>query len=195
VTVHNQCSNIELVSPVWFDNGVICSKLADQQMNVGTAMKAYFEIYATQDEFEGALLFRLQRYPNGWHSVDTLTTEVNKEAMHAYILLVWKTKNSELFVYATLVERAKEFTWDEDKLKKLYHENHSQIKKYDDATSYKWFINDNVALKMSSKANDFKRKFELSISISEEEKEDADMKLLCKVMHPAVLNRSITTTR
>jgi hypothetical protein len=62
VTIHNQCLNIELVSPVYFGNGVVCPKLSDRQIGIGTTMRTCLEIYATHNEFEGALLFKLQRY-------------------------------------------------------------------------------------------------------------------------------------
>jgi hypothetical protein len=54
VTIHNQCSNIELVSPVYFDNGAICPKLSDRQIDIDTKMRAYFEINTTQNDVEGA---------------------------------------------------------------------------------------------------------------------------------------------
>jgi hypothetical protein len=43
ITIHNQCLN-KLVSPVYFCNGIVCSKLSDQQIDIGTKMRASFKI-------------------------------------------------------------------------------------------------------------------------------------------------------
>jgi hypothetical protein len=73
-----------------------------------------------------------------------------------------------------LVEHAKEFTWNEDKLKKLYDANQGWLKKYDKTVSY-----DNMALKTTFKVEDLEGIFELSISISEEEGNMHAMRPLC----------------
>jgi hypothetical protein len=87
VNILNLCPNTKLVSSVYFGNGIVCPKLFGQQIDINTKMNASFEINATQDDFEGALLFRLQRYSNDQHNTDTSTTNANKnELTHVYIL-------------------------------------------------------------------------------------------------------------
>jgi hypothetical protein len=175
VTVHNQCSNIELISLIYLGNGAVCPKLSGQRIDIGARMNASFEINTTQCDFEGALLFELQRHVESDNqcNMDSLTKEVNKkDTTHVHMLVVWEVKNSKYFVHVALVEHTKEFTWNEDKLKKLYHENRWWLKEYDSAASHTWFIDDNMVLKTTFETSGLKENFELSISISEEEKDD-----------------------
>jgi hypothetical protein len=110
INILNLCPNTKLVSPVYFGDGAICLKLFGQQVDIGTKMKASFEINISQDDFGGALLFKLQRYSDSQHNIDTSTTEDNEdEAMHVHMLVVWKLKDAKPFVRATLVGHTKEF--------------------------------------------------------------------------------------
>jgi hypothetical protein len=180
IIIHNQCLNIELVSSVYFSNGAICSKLFDQQIDINAVMKIRFEIYATQDEFEGALLYKLQRKFHDQYNMDILTTRVDKnEAKYVYMFIAWKMKDTKPFVHVVLVEHAGKFVWNEDKLKKLYDENCGWLKEYNDTISDAWFVGDNMALKTTFKAEDMGKNFELSISISEEEVNGYAMRPLC----------------
>jgi hypothetical protein len=178
VTIHNQCSKTELVSPVYFRDGAVCPKLSDQRMDIDAKNDASFEIYSTQDNFEGALLYKLQKHIDDQHNIDTSTTEANKnESIYVYMLIVWKWKDSKPFAHIALVEHAEEFTWDENKLRKLYAKNRSRLKEYDNTISDTWSMGDNMALKTSIEVKDLKGYFELSISISEE-KDDYAMRPL-----------------
>jgi hypothetical protein len=179
VTIHNQCLNIELVSPVYFGNGAVCPKLSDQQIDISTEMKARFEINTIQDEFEGALLFKLQRHSGNQYSADTSTIETNKNgAKCVQMLAAWKVKDSKPLLHVLLIEHAKEFTWNEDNLKKLYDKNFGWLKEYNDAISDTWLMDDNMALKTSFEVRGLKGNFELSISIFEE-KDDYAIRPLC----------------
>jgi hypothetical protein len=185
IAIHNQCSNIELVSPVYFGNEVVCPKLSDQQMNISAKMRTCFEINAARDDFEGALLFKLQRYvgSNAQHNTDTLTIKTNKnETKCVQMFVAWKIISSEPFVHVVLVEHTKEFTWNEDALKKLYYGNHHQFWGYDDVISDTWFIDDNMALRTAFGVRDLKGNFELNISISEGERDTYAIKPLCAVL-------------
>jgi hypothetical protein len=148
VTIHNRCLNTELVSPVYVGNGAVCPKLSSQQMGISAAMRASFEINATQDEFEGVLIYKLQRYSDSQHNMDMTITETNKnEEKCVQMLIAWKVKNYKPFLHVTLAEHAKEFTWNESELRKFHDKNRSWLKEYDSTTSYPWFMNDNMALK------------------------------------------------
>jgi hypothetical protein len=176
-TIHNQCSKTKLVSPVHFVNGAVCPKLSNQQIDIDTAMNVNFEIYATRDNFEGALIYKVQIYASSQHNMNTSETDDNK-AKHVYMLVAWKMKDSKSFVYVVLVEHAKKFIWNEDKLKRFYYENHNRFKEYDDIISDTWFMND-TTLKTSFRVEGMNGNFELIISISEEERDDYAMKPLC----------------
>jgi hypothetical protein len=170
VAIHNRCSNIKLVSPVYFCNGTVYSKLSDQQIDIGTKMNASFEISAAQSKFEGALLFKLQRHFNDWCNMDALTTETNeREEKCVQLLIAYKVKDSKVILHVALVEHANEFTWDENKLKKLYDKNRSWLNEYNNTMSYSWFMDDNMTLKTTFGSRDLNGALEINISISEEE--------------------------
>jgi hypothetical protein len=181
VTIQNQFPNIKLVSPVCFGNNAACPKLSDQRIDIDTGMYVSFEIYATQDDFEGALLYKLQRNigSDDQRNTDTLSTETNKnETKCVQMFAAWKVKDSNPFLYVVLIEHAKEFIWNENELRILYNKNHNRLKKYDGTRSDIWLIDDNITLKVSFEVRGLKGNFELSISISEEEGYDY-MRPLC----------------
>jgi hypothetical protein len=167
-----------LVSPVYFGNGAACSKLFVQQIDIGTEMKASFEINVTQGLFEGALLYKLQRCSNNQYNMDTSTIENNKETC-IQMFVSWKAKDTRLFVRVVLIKHTKEFIWNEDKLKKLYNKNRGWLRKYDDTVTDTWLMNDNMVLRTSFKVRGFKENFELNIFISEEERIDDVIRPLC----------------
>jgi hypothetical protein len=176
VTIHNQCSNTKLVSPVYFGNGAVCPKLSGRGACIGTKSNISFEIN-TKDDFEGALLFKLQKCSDNQSNIDASTTETNEnESTHVYMLAVWKVMDSKPLICVVLVEHTKEFTWSEDVLKKLYDNNRDWIKEYSDPVLNTWFMDDNMVLKTSFKARGLKDNFELSISISEERGDDYVMR-------------------
>jgi hypothetical protein len=183
--IHNRCSSIKLVSPVYFDDGAVCTKLSNQLTEIGTLMNASFEIKTAQDEFEGALLFKLQRYFDRQYNMNTSTTEAdNNETKYVHMLVAWKVKDSCSFAHVVLVEHTKKIIWNGDQLKKLYDKSFSWLKEYNDTISDTWSMNSNMVLKTSFKvrwlrydllsiiglrsARDSKENFELNISISEE---------------------------
>jgi hypothetical protein len=181
VTIHNQCSNIKLVSPIYFGKGTICPKLSSQRMDIGTEMDASFEIYATQDVFEGALLYNLQRYSESddQRNIDILTKETNKnEAKYVQMFVAWKMEDSKPLLYLVLIEHTKEFIWNENELRKLYNKNHNRLKEYDDAIPDGWLIDNNMVLETSFEVRGLKGDFELSIFVSEEKRRDY-MRPLC----------------
>jgi hypothetical protein len=177
VTIRNQCSNTKLVSPVYFGNGATCPKLSSQQIDICAKTNAHFEINTIQDDFEGALLFKLQRYSNRQRNMNASTTETNKgEVAHVYMLAAWKVMDSKFFVCVVLIEHTKEFTWDESKLEKLYNKNRDWLKEYNDTTIVTWFMDNNIVLKTAFRVRGLKNNFRLSISIFEERGNDYDMK-------------------
>jgi hypothetical protein len=179
VTIHNQCLNTELVSPVYFGNGAVYFKLFDQQVDIGSKMRVSFEINATQEEFECALLYKLQIYSDRQHGIDTSITENNdNKAKCVQMFIAWKVKDFSTFVHIALIEHAREFVWNEDKLRRLYNKNHNWLKEHNVAST-KWLVDDNMTLKTSLKVRGLKGNFELSIAISGEEKDDYAVRPLC----------------
>jgi hypothetical protein len=180
LVIHHQFPGIELTSLLYYGNGAVCPQLSDQQIDIGTKRKYGFEIYAIQDDFVSALLFKLQRSTDGQCNMDASTTETDKNVTrYVQMLVAWKVTDSKSFVYIVLIEHIKEFTCNEEALKKLYYENHDQFKEYDDTISDTWLVDSNVVLKTTFSARSLKKNFELSISISEEERNDYSMRPFC----------------
>jgi hypothetical protein len=137
-------------------------------------MRSGFVINKSDDASYGVLIYRLQRMQsNEFDEAD----EDTSSAIH--LLVVWRTSESKkLYTYVALIEHAKAFTWNRDKLNKWYHANHDRLKERTDITSDTWFIDDNMTLKMTFCARDLEGNSELSIFISEEEKGDYIMRPL-----------------
>jgi hypothetical protein len=170
--IHNQCSKINLVSPIYFSNGAVCPKLSDQQIDINAKTRVCFEINATQDDFEGALLYKLQRHAESGdqRNMNLLTTEINEnDAKCIQMLVTWKMQDSRLFVLLALIEHAKEFTCDGDELKKLYYKNRRWLKRYVSTTLDTWLMDNNMALETTFRVRDLKGNSDLSIFISEGE--------------------------
>jgi hypothetical protein len=178
VTIHNQCSDIKLISPIYFSEGVVCPKLSNQQIEIDALMNASFEISTAQSNFEGALLFKLQRYSGIRHNIDTSNTETSEnKMMEIYMLAAWKVKDFESFTYLALIDHTNEFTWNEDKLKMLYYENHNRLKRHRGAISNTWLMDNNTVLKIAFRIIGLEDP-KLSISIFEE-KDDYAIRPLC----------------
>jgi hypothetical protein len=109
--------------------------------------------------------------------VDTSITETN-ETTCIQMLVAWKVEGSKPFAHVILIEHAREFTWNEDKLKKLYDKNLNQSMECDIIRSDTWLVNDNMILKISFQVRGMRGNFGLNISISEEEKDDYAMRPL-----------------
>jgi hypothetical protein len=140
MTIGNQCTNIELISPVYFTKDAMCHILFPQHVDFKSITKTNFITGVDRDTFGGALLYCLQRKEN------TLTS--------TQLLVIWgcrSNKNSlyTLYSHAWLIEHESVLVWDKDKLKVLYD-------KYDEHWYTKfdtkiWLLNDNTKLKTDCK--------------------------------------------
>jgi hypothetical protein len=181
ISIHNQCSNTVLAAPVYFCNGAMSPKLFDQQIGIGTEAKTSFKIDTIKNKFEGILLFKLKKHvvSDDRQNTDTSSAETaENEANHIHMLVICEVKDAKSFAYVALVEDAKVFTWNEDKLKKLYDKNCGWLKKYNDTISDIWLVDNHTTLKMTFNVRNSKKDFELSVFISEEERNDVAMRPL-----------------
>jgi hypothetical protein len=141
MTINNQCTSIELSSPVYFTKGATCHIPFLQPVNSKSIMKIKFVTGVDRDTFGGALLYRLQ-----WKGDVPTSTQ---------LLVIWgcrsnKTYFHALYLHVWLIEHENTFVWDKDKLEMLYDE-------YDDHWYTKsdlgiWLLNDNIELKTNCKA-------------------------------------------
>src|SRR5690606_38399856 len=139
LNIHNQCWNIGLVLPIYITgDGLECYRSPTYRVYAKDIMRSGFVINKSDDASYGVLIYRLQRMQsNEFDEAD----EDTSSAIH--LLVVWRTSESKkLYTYVALIEHAKAFTWNRDKLNKWYHANHDRLKERTDITSDTWFIDD-----------------------------------------------------
>jgi hypothetical protein len=163
VYIHNQCSNVDLVSPTYINgDGLKCYRPPDYKVCTGDTMRLGFIIKSDSMSY-GALIYKLQRRQS--HE----STEICEDASSAtQLLVVWESSKFEgSHVNVLLVEYEKRFSWNEDELGNLYNKNRSWFKKYSGTISDTWFLDDNMTLKTTFRVVGLKGIHELIISISE----------------------------
>jgi hypothetical protein len=123
VTVHNQCPNIELISPVYFYNCGAHYEHPVERIYYSAILKTTFSLDLDQDEPGGILMYKMQRKRNTWSnyrsSIDLICAEDISEMMR--LLVIWKIRRSEEpKVNIVLVENGDELVLNEDELAQLY---------------------------------------------------------------------------
>jgi hypothetical protein len=139
LNIHNQCLNVDLVSPMYITYGWLegC-KPPDHKVHAGDIMSSSFIIERLDDESVGTLICKLQRRQS---YADRGAANV------VQLLVVWRISESkELYVDVLLVEHDKVFIWNKDNLSDLYHKNINQFRLYSDPIIEIWSLNDSVAL-------------------------------------------------
>jgi hypothetical protein len=113
LVIHNQCSDIELVSPLYYSNGAECHLPSDQRIDAGSTMQTYLIIDLLQSEFICALMYRLERKD---------TDEIN-EATCTQLTMIWKVDKFKRFhLVPHLIEHDKGRVWDKYKQTRLAQE-------------------------------------------------------------------------
>jgi hypothetical protein len=148
LNIHNQCSNIDLVSPTYhLDSNVNCHRPPDYKVGAGGITRSGF-ISKSEKKFYAVLIYRLQRKQP---DVPIGIGEDTSRAVH--LLVVWRlSQRKGLHADVLVVEYDKEHIWEDDDLKKLYHENIYSSKLYPGTATEIWSLNDNVALMATSEA-------------------------------------------
>jgi hypothetical protein len=163
LVIHNQCLNVDLVSPVYVtSDGLECHRPPTYKVYTEDIMRSAF-INNLSNASYGVLIYELQtRLPRR-------STETGEDTLNDVdLLVIWKLPESkELRADVLLVKHTKEFTWNEDKLRQLYYENRSRLKGCNGTTSNTWFMDDNMSLRTTFRAKDLKGNPELSIFIFE----------------------------
>jgi hypothetical protein len=170
MTVHNQCSGIELVSPVYFCNCETYYEYPVKRTGLSAMMKIDFRFDPNQDELKGILICEMQRKGNT-KSDRQLNTDITfNEAIEGTsrmmrLLAVWKIKRfGEHKVHIILVECDNKLVLNEDKLEKLYDKVNDIFLEYNPS---KWLMSDNTVLGTSYMITR-EEGTELNIRISEE---------------------------
>jgi hypothetical protein len=146
IFVRNQCSNFELVSPIYFGHNAIWIEFPDQKVDANTVAVASFGRDIVKNEFSGALIYKLQRkniesnYPSNMDNTKNTSTSTQ-------LLIMWGSNDrSEISLHTLLIKHSNEITWDEDKLKKLHAMYHDLLEK-DKVVRYTWLLDDVTVLK------------------------------------------------
>jgi hypothetical protein len=171
LNIHNQCSNVDLTSPVYItDDKLECHRPPDHKVNVGGTMRSGFIICSSDYVSYGVLIYRLQRKQSHEY------IKINEYASRVfYLLVVWSVSESnKLYTDVLLVEHDEifeRFDWNEDNLGELYHKNINQFRLFLDSVTETWLLDDNVALMSTFEIMNENRILDITIS---EVKEDSD---------------------
>jgi hypothetical protein len=142
LNIHNQCLNIDLVSPMYITSGWLeFHRQPDYKVYAGDTMKSAFIIRSNRTA-DGALIYRLQRRQS--HE----SNEISKNTTHAtYLLVFWRVfRFRNIFTDVLLVEHDKKLDWNEDDLEAFYSKNFGQFRLTFDSVTETWSLSDNVAL-------------------------------------------------
>jgi hypothetical protein len=173
VLIHNQCSNFELVSPVYFGHNTICLKFPSQKVDANTATRASFGQNITKSKFVGVLIYKLQRKGSLKSDVDNISKEGSPTDIQ--LLVIWEPKSWRgLFLRVLLIEHNNTITWNEDKLSELYSMQHALLNKRHCTKTYlfkkctftedAWLLDDATMLMTRSKWTEEGDIFEIIIS-------------------------------
>jgi hypothetical protein len=152
MTINNQCSSIELASPVYFVEDETYHISFPQQVSFKSIMKASFGTSMNGGTFGGVLLYRLQR------KEDTSTS--------IQLLVIWRYKSDGLYSHTLLIEHESTLVWDKDKLKMLYDGYYSQHEAYYNINTRECLLDNNTKLKLDLEPSS--ENFKIGVIISED---------------------------
>jgi hypothetical protein len=166
MTISNQCSNIELTSPVYFIKDVTWHGHFPQQVDFKSRMKVDFRTGMDRDTFGGVLLYHLQRKENDESDNRPNTDKDISSSTH--LLVIWgRDSEDKPYSCGYLVEHESALFWNEDKLERLHHVYDSQYEAYSSIGQEEWLLDDDTMLK--TKFESSHGGFEMEVIISEEE--------------------------
>jgi hypothetical protein len=169
IYVHNQCSDFELVSPVYFGHNVIWHIPPDQKVDIHTETEASFGRNIIEYEFASALIYKLQRKcleSNDQSNADNTFAEDTS----LQLLIMWGPDDkSKITLRALLIKHSNTITWDESKLKKLYS-MHLNLLRNNHVVRDTWLLDDVIVLKTMLRQKN--NGYITEVAISEETKED-----------------------
>jgi hypothetical protein len=183
VTVHNQCPDIELVSPVYFCNCGTCYEYPIERTDDGAMMKIGFRFGLLDKLPRGILMYEVQKkeYAESDYqsSTDATSIETVEDTPKMTLLLVaWEIERFEKpRVNIVLIGHDNELVLNEDKLAQLYDKINDQLSTRYDSFQSTWLLYDNTVLETTC-VTVYEKGFELKITISEgDEDEDTESAL------------------
>jgi hypothetical protein len=151
VIIDNQCTDIELTSPVYFTKDMTCHVQLPQQVDSNSRMKVSFRTSTDRDTFGGALLYRLQR------KEDT--------SIGTQLLVIWGCKHNDIYSYVLLIEHESTLIRSEDMLKGLCDAYNSRYEAHFLPREH-WLLDNNIILRTVGEASH--GGFEIEAIISDE---------------------------
>jgi hypothetical protein len=140
LNIHNQCENINLISPAYFIHGGKWHVVPSQKIDVNDLMSNRLEFDSGQDILEGALIYRLQRR----HTESPKPAQ--DESKHIQLLVAWRVEpTKESYVCALLVEHDKEL--DGDKLRRLQQKHWHRLDAWFNSIRSSWLLDITTVLK------------------------------------------------
>jgi hypothetical protein len=168
MTINNQCSCIELTSPMYFIKDATCHIHLPQQVNSKGKMKVDFITGVNRDTFGGVLLYHLQRKEsdesNDRSDIDGVS--IKDTSTSSQLLVIWGRKSDCLYSHVYIVEHENTLVWNEDKLERLYHIYDSQYKAYFILVQEEWLLDGKTMLKTVCKSSH--GGFKMDVIISED---------------------------
>jgi hypothetical protein len=148
IAIHNQCSGLELTSPVYSSTGIPYVS-PSQQIDSGTTMKASFRTAFKHGDFNGVLLYKIQRkhasIVDDQHNRSIAFIKGNVKNIH--LLVVWNIGWDYCNFYTCLIECTDNFTWDEDRLWALCHQYMSKFHNNCKSNRITWLTHDGKVMK------------------------------------------------
>jgi hypothetical protein len=139
LNIHNQCQDVNMISPVYFMRGGKWYGEPDQEIGVNAVMRDYLEFYSGRNILEGALVYDIQRK---MYESDEF---VQDESKSIQFLVAWRIEHTkESHVCALLVEHGRKL--DEDKLMRLYQKCWHSLKARADLIERNWLLGDATVL-------------------------------------------------
>jgi hypothetical protein len=170
VAIHNQHSDIELISPVYFCDSGTYNEYPVERTDASTMIKVGLK-FCFDRLPGGILMYEVQKNTKSDHhtNTDTTFTEATEDTSKTMrLLVVWKIKYSKrLRVHMMLVEHNNKLVLNEDKLAQLYNKINEQFSEHDGPSKCTWLMCDNAVLAATYKVAR-KTGLELKITITKE---------------------------
>jgi hypothetical protein len=168
MTIDNRCSNVELISPIYFAKDAVCRIQFPQHVNSKSTMKNNIITGMNRDTFGGFLLYHLRGKEN--NGTDNRFITDKDTSMSTHLLVIWGCKLDWSYSHAYLIKHENTFTWNEDRLERLYDVYNSQYNAYSAIAPEAWLLDDNNTM-LEVMCRETNSNFEIVIIISEEEYE------------------------
>jgi hypothetical protein len=137
-----------LTSPVHYSTGTTCHVSPNQQTDTVTTMEASFGIDSQQKDFEGALLYKLQRNATDIDNrSNSSITFIEDIAKNIHFLVLWNVRDYYHRFCVHLIETTNGSIWDEDMLLALHKKYYSQFYEFHGSNINTWLIHGDVVIR------------------------------------------------